>query len=100
MIQCYYLIQNVKGGDPIKIPAFNHLTIDDFKEILSKFNLKKLDNISLTSEDKEKLKNFLEEHLHHKTVKSLLGDVDVINLNELILKVNEKISEQASSDDL
>lgn len=100
MTPCYYVITNIKGGDPIEILAFNSLTTDDFEKILSNYNLDNLDNIVLNEQDKENLSEFLKKHIHHRTVNRLIGDASAINLNELIDLVNIEIRKNASPEDL
>lgn len=95
MIQCYYVITNLKNGNDKAIPVFEILTKDDFQWLLSENS--DIENINLTESDKEKLKEFLKDHIHHKTVESLV--TDKINLNNLISEVNEKIKSSFSEND-
>ena len=99
MKPCYYVITNLKGGVDKSIPVFELLTSEDFRWLLSEYSEYTPESLTLTDEDKEKLSDFLKNHLHHKTVESLLGVTNVINLTEVIDKANKKIMEDFSEAD-
>lgn len=100
MTPCHYVIKNLKGGDDIIIPAFNILSTEDLKDVLSNYDSKNVNAHSVLKEDFEKLEKFLKEHIHHKTVESILGDQTIFNLNELIEKVNDAIFREVSPENL
>lgn len=100
MKNCKYIITKVKdGGSKITVPSFNLLTTEDFKDIMSDDYLK-TENITITDIQKEELANFLNNFIPFKATKQLLDESNIINIPNIIEKVNNYLLQNVGPSNL